>query len=283
MSFLQTGAGLERHLVSKALQVSGKGHDRLGISIMDIEGAGDFRMVSTHGLLALLSRWAFAPMGSGGLERPGDKQSASLCLSALIGLIMPGDFTMFLSAQSFSEQGWPTGSRLVALHGTKDGLRLFPLTQVRHRLCIDICERFPQARFGEDEVVSFCDLFKGTINAPIGSSLGCFFKQLVQGLGKMVDLKVRDEVAPLRDAAMLDVSSRESDKMLVKYWAAMRETFVNPLVLHMALDQGNLGKKPTVCGMMAVPGNVGAIFPPQVVHERNGGGGVFGSTAAALS
>lgn len=129
-------------------------------------------------------------------------------------------------------------------------------------------------------VVSFLDLLKGTINAPSGSSVACFFKQLVQGLGKMVD--VRDEVAPLQGAAPFDVPLRSAGTMLVKYWGAMSEAFLNPLVLHMALDQGNLGKKPTVCGLIAVPGNGGAIFPPQVLTGTKGGC-VFGTTAPALS
>lgn len=153
LNFLQTGAGLGRHLVSKALQQnSDKGHDRLGLTIMDSEGAGDFRMVSTHGLLALLSRRAFASQCNGGMERADDKQSASLCLDALLGRAMPGDFTLFLSGQSFSEQGWPTASRPVVLHGVKGGLRLFPLTKVRHRLCLDICEHFHQGSCGEEVV-----------------------------------------------------------------------------------------------------------------------------------
>lgn len=89
-------------------------------------------------------------------------------------------------------------------------------------------------------------------------------KQVVRFLGKLVDMHVKTVVSSGQHSSLRDLRPDQVAKKLNNYWISMRETFFSPMFLYMTLDQGTLGKKPTVCGAMALPNNVGAIIPPQV-------------------
>ena len=54
------------------------------------------------------------------------------------------------------------------------------------------------------------------------------------------------------------------ERALNKELLGMQRAFFQPTYLHLCVDQATLAKKPTVCGMMALPSNIGAVLPPMV-------------------
>lgn len=54
-----------------------------------------------------------------------------------------------------------------------------------------------------------------------------------------------------------------SSRSILKYWLTARRIFADPGVVHLTLDAGTLGKKSTVCGLIALPDNQAMIFAPQ--------------------
>lgn len=264
ISYCAESCGLVGHLVNKAPAGYENRGEMLGQRMLEGDRCADFRMVSSHALVALLARWGFVGEHSGGMKSDEDRLSARGLLRALLDKVALCDVTFFLANGDISPGGWLVGSRAVVLPFSNGGLKLHGLSTVNNSICRAICKKLPAfANDAEARISFFAFLEAMAQSASREKDLQCAFRQLVVSLGKLVDRTFLAEGDQSLSLAC-GVDSRSGVKMMTKYWIAMREAFDRPQFLHMALDMGNVGKKPTFCGALALPTNIGVIFPPKV-------------------
>jgi len=267
--FLEDTCGLAGHMMNKAPSaVAGDSSDRFGSRIFDDERAADFRMCSSHAVVALLTRWAFGCRSQGGLELYEDRAAAQGLLEALLEKVPHLPIPIYIEDVRLSESGWPQGSRGISLPLSSEGIRLSVLASSRHLLARAICRKFPQVVADAGASLKLSSLLDGLLQDRKDQLLWSALKQVIQWVGKCVDTHLRDDLAIAAGASFVDCGRRAMDKRLSKYFLGIREAFHRPQVVHMAIDQGTVGKKPTVVGLLALPDNSGAIFPPQVRAQK---------------
>ncbi|CAK0838784.1 unnamed protein product, partial [Prorocentrum cordatum] len=263
--FLREKCALPGHLENKAPQGQRHRAAFLGMHILEDHRCADFRMASTHGLIALLARWSFGSQNFGGLSE-GNRVSARGLLEALVSMSSLGDFTMFLADIRLGDEGWPAGSNGTTIeYSAARGLKLRPLTGKRNPLCRALTRLMPPSSLDEEGHARVLNLLEALVKTSlVDDTLTMIFQQLVWWVGKAADVAAVAQ-ANGDDVVHASINSRTGNKMLTKYFISIQESFHRPTFLHVALDQGTVGKKPTVCGAIVLPTNVGALFPPKVV------------------
>ena len=89
-------------------------------------------MCSSHALVALLLRWAFAPKRHGGFDRDADRLSAKGLLGALIEKVGDQSLTVFLHDAKLGEDGWARGARPFVVPFSNGGLQVRGLLASKH-------------------------------------------------------------------------------------------------------------------------------------------------------
>lgn len=194
--------------------------------------------VSSHGLLALLSRWAFAVPRLGGLGSPANRLACSELLLALMDLVKPesGSLSIDISISSEWRIKWPRPpdqGRLLALQIDADGH-----TNIQ-RFVDEAKAKFP-AKAGQwwherhlerflQELHSYSiyDIFK---SAAANKQFHILHKQLVWALGYHLEVLFRGSVGKggmtIREPDFEQVldSAPLMDRKLVQYVLAGRRT-----------------------------------------------------------
>lgn len=272
---------LPGHMLNKASACGGNvASDQVETRMFDDDRAADFRMCSTQALICLLTKWAFGARSQGGLGLEEDREAAKGLLSVLLAKLPNMPLPFFAGDVRLLESGWPQGSASVALPLAHGCVHLSALSSQRSPSCKAVCRLFPHSACKEARGVHIIELIARLMEQQKDKCLANVLKCLLWWLGKALDAHLKNELAKAPPGRFADEGSRVLDKRLNKYFLGVCEAFFQPKVLHLALDQGTIGKKPTVLGMMALPNNCGAIFPPQVRRRKFGGqfsayGGAF--------
>lgn len=257
-------AGLsEHHLVKKCLRHLGDEHVGMPLASANLVEA---RACTSHGLLALVSKWAAD--GKVGLRHSGDKEKLRVLLAAMVeapfrdGECAQRTCTVFLEAAVWEPPLCPTGRKPLHVHVQQGRLNLRSLAVVpdcRARAVLSLLR--PAAGY-EDSIplrVALPILAADSYN----EATGWLYKQLVWCVGFWVDDFYKDR---LRSAFVMPLSAQShtaGDTGLFKYWFAMRGAFRDAGCLHIALDGSTLLKRSVVAGVCVLPNGTGAIFPPQ--------------------
>ncbi|CAK0888485.1 unnamed protein product [Prorocentrum cordatum] len=236
--FLREKCALPGHLENKAPQGQRHRAAFLGMHILEDHRCADFRMASTHGLIALLARWSFGSQNFGGLSE-GNRVSARGLLEALVSMSSLGDFTMFLADIRLGDEGWPAGSNGTTIeYSAARGLKLRPLTGKRNPLCRALTRLMPPSSLDEEGHARVLNLLEALVKTSlVDDTLTMIFQQLVWWVGKAADVAAVAQ-ANGDDVVHASINSRTGNKMLTKYFISIQESFHRPTFLHVALDQG---------------------------------------------
>lgn len=242
--------------------------DRMATAVRGME----FKMVSTHVLLGLLIRWSGChPTMS--LRSDKDKACVRCMLMGLRHASAPragtSAWTLFLDLQvEWKSPAPPTGERPCTIFADGWIMDLRPLFKSSAAFAMSIGGALGGLCDSEGKVCAFNVLLRFAA-LPISDSKHWFFVQLLWFVGRRLD----SFIAPDESQLIGELSERSSDKALARYWMACTRAFARPSHLHVSLDAPTILKKPMVVGVMAMPGNVAATFPPQAARV----GGVLGN------
>ena len=92
-----------------------------------------------------------------------------------------------------------------------------------------------------------------------------FRKQLVGKVGSELDRVLKQKVAlESCEVPLTQQTSKQVEQALCRYYVATCKAFHLPANLSISVDKARVGQKGLVCGLLALPSNTGAVFPPQV-------------------
>lgn len=233
----------------------------------------DRRSLSTHALLALLARWCWAPQVRGGMTIDSDVNAAHAFLQSLLSQDVDhiGNFTWTLCIDiqaAWDPPALPNGNQPLDIKIVSGQLQLQEFSNKNAQCVMAVVQALTAAgAWGEEGQVLVIDVVRvlSSLTAKGSASTQWFLKQLMWALGSVVDQCFYDIVAIQSDPKLADTTRRKQKRDMFRYLVACREVMKNPAVLHLAVDGISLGKKPCLCGLMALPSNDAMILPPQVL------------------
>lgn len=239
--------------------VAHDGMGNLGADLSTTDRVFQERCVSTHLLVALLSRWGSASTWLH-LKAETERECAKGLLKSLISLALDGHKSAF-AVYSGRDEKWappefPSGE--------------CPIVVLVDGMFVDLTAVYRSKELG---VVEALKLTPSTCRRALSSVLldlagsaqsAWLFKQIVWWLGTTLEEHwSQNLVDSALETRLNDRTDAQRQKALVQYWVATLKAFDQAANVSISLDASRIGQKNTVCGILAMPDNRAVIFPPQ--------------------
>ena len=242
----------------------------IGTMLADSQNGAEFRMVSTHALVGLSVRWAHHSKNS--LRTEKDRQAV---LSFVQGALHQsagngfGDctWTLFLDVEPmWTPPLRPQGHCPILLEMQQWVINFSPLQQSRSGFAVALLQCV--APVCDEALRAHAKAVLFTLNGKDDVLLKAINAQLIWFIGRRLD-EFFSTSMDSSNTAIADMSVRRGEKAVAKYFLASRRVFADPQHLHISLDASNIARKSITVGVIALPTNIGAVYPPQVLQEHN--------------
>lgn len=261
----------DHHLMKKSLRHLGD--EAVGAPLASSETA-EARVCSSLALLALVSKWACE--GKCGMRSASDKEKIQALLVALVdapfssGEGQERHLTIFLEEAAWEPPLVPTGQKPLILVCRQGFLDLGGLSAVADPNIRAVLALF-RPLVGDERCIALRRALPALAADCLNPRTVWFFKQLVWGIGFLIDDCFGHQLRHARESPLAKKSFTVANKGVLKYWFGIQHAFRDPSCLHISLDGSTLLKRSVVAGVVVLPEGTGAVFPPQVGLGRGWG------------